>query len=141
MKKITIWVDGDPQGKGRPRFSTRNGYATAYTPKKTSDYENLIANEYIRSENYEMFTGSVGIEINAYFSIPKSLSKKKKQQMIDSNILPLKKPDIDNIAKIVLDGLNDVAWVDDKQVVSLTTTKYYTHDDRPGLEIIVYEWE
>lgn len=140
MKKVMIWVEGEPQGKGRPRFSTRNGFATAYTPKKTSDYEKLIAHEYIRSADCEMFLGEVSVEINAYFDIPKSTTKKKRKQIIEENLMPQKKPDIDNIAKIVLDALNGVGWQDDKQVVQLTTTKYYAHNDRAGVEIIISDW-
>ena len=49
--------------------------------------------------------------------------------MATNEIRPTKKPDNDNIAKIILDALNGVAYQDDKQVVSLQVEKYYTEAD------------
>ena len=45
------------------------------------------------------------------------------------------KPDVDNIAKAVLDALNGVIWVDDKQVVELTVKKYYGTSNEIQIEI------
>ena len=49
------------------------------------------------------------------------------------------KPDIDNIAKSVLDGLNGTAWGDDTQVVEMSIKKYYALDDIEKLEITIEE--
>jgi Holliday junction resolvase RusA-like endonuclease len=61
----------------------------------------------------------------AYYGVPKSKSKKVAADMLNGHILPTKKPDIDNIAKIILDGLNGIAWDDDKQIVELLVGKRY----------------
>ena len=45
--------------------------------------------------------------------------------------MPLKKPDIDNCIKVILDSLNGIAYKDDSQVVSLKIEKYYA--DKPSL--------
>jgi Holliday junction resolvase RusA-like endonuclease len=50
---------------------------------------------------------------------------------------PTKKPDLDNLAKSVLDGLNGVVYLDDSQLVSLHITKVYDHS--PGVDIMVRE--
>ena len=54
--------------------------------------------------------------------------------IIGGDTLPQKKPDADNIAKVVLDALNGVAYEDDKQVVRVTISKVYSFE-KEGLEI------
>jgi Holliday junction resolvase RusA-like endonuclease len=44
-----------------------------------------------------------------------------------------KKPDVDNIAKSILDALNGAAYDDDKQVVALMIHKEYS--DTPRVDI------
>ncbi len=63
------------------------------------------------------FTGCVKAEIKAYYRIPKSDSKNKRQLKLDGKIRPNKKPDVDNIIKAVLDALNGVAYTDDAAIV------------------------
>lgn len=129
-------IDGEPVGKGRPRF-TRSGHA--YTPDKTANYEALIRLAF--QENFPGFVPwecPVEVYMEAYFSIPKSFSKKRHQQAEDQLIRPTKKPDTDNIAKCK-DALNGIAWKDDSQVVTEHVYKFYS--DRPRLVIEVYKWE
>lgn len=71
----------------------------------------------------------VSVSVSAFFPIPKSYSKAKRQACIDRELRPDKKPDIDNILKSVLDAMNRVAYEDDKQVVELIGRKYYTESD------------
>ena len=124
-------IKGDPVAKGRPRFS---GYH-AYTPKKTRDYEALVKQSYMGQCGNVITEKDVKITIIAYFSIPKSKSKKVKEQMATGEIRPSKKPDIDNVMKSILDGLNGVAFVDDKQVVEVHVEKWYSEDPRVFVEI------
>ena len=55
--------------------------------------------------------------------------------MLCGRILPTKKPDVDNVAKIILDGLNCIAWDDDTQVVDLSVSKYYSEEPRVSVMI------
>ncbi len=117
-------VLGAPQGKARPRFSRKSG--TVYTPKKTANYEKKIAAEYRRNGGPMFPAGTyVSVHVKAIFPIPQSWSKAKKQEAIDDLLRPDKKPDIDNILKVVLDALNGVAYEDDKQVVCISCQKIY----------------
>lgn len=75
------------------------------------------------------------VYIRAYFEIPKSVSKKKKQQMLENEISPIIKPDTDNIAKSILDSLNGIAYLDDKQVIRLTVEKWYAEVPSVSVEI------
>lgn len=122
---FTFEIVGEPQGKGRPRFSTRGGFVKTYTPEKTASYENFVKLCYLNKYKGQKLDGEIIAEIIAYFSIPKSFSKKKRVQAIEGKIMPTKKPDTDNIAKTILDSLNGIAFEDDKQVVALLVKKLY----------------
>lgn len=121
-------VDGKPQGKQRPRFSRIS--KTVYTPTKTAKYEKQIAKAYTESGGKcipaECY---VSVSVSAFFPVPKSYSKKKREDCLERRLRPDKKPDMDNILKVVLDALNEVAYEDDKQVVELIGRKYYTESD------------
>lgn len=81
----------------------------------------------------------VRIVVDAYFKIPKSYTKGKRLACRHNIRRPDKKPDIDNILKAVLDGLNEAAFVDDKQVVSVACHKYYAAQGDGYLKITVQE--
>lgn len=78
------------------------------------------------------------LRIVARFLPPKSTSKKKQKQMLDGEILPLKKPDMDNIVKVVADALNGVAYNDDTQIVLVSAKKAYSAIE--GLDVTVEEY-
>lgn len=122
---FTFEIIGEPQGKGRPRFSTRGGFVKTYTPKKTASYENFVKVCYLNKYKGQKLDGEIIAEIIAYFPIPKSFSKKKRSEAIEGKIRPTKKPDTDNIAKTILDSMNGIAFEDDKQVVALLVKKLY----------------
>lgn len=126
-------VDGKIVGKARPRF-TRQGHC--YTPKATVLYEKWIANNY-KKENGILFQNPIVVKIIANIGIPKSATKKFKENALNGIEKPTKKPDADNIAKAVLDALNKVAYSDDKQVIGLSVKKRYA--EKEFLEIEVEE--
>ena len=133
MKQVIFTVKGEPRGKGRPRF-TKTG--RVYTPSETAQYEHLLALSYRNSAKGYKFTSPVRVTIKAYQKPPKK-SKKVVEDMLNGRILPTKKPDLDNIAKIVLDGLNKIAWDDDTQVIEMMVVKRYAED--PLVAVIVEE--
>lgn len=134
---IKFTIPGEPAGKGRPKF-TKNGHT--YTPGKTVSYENMVKLFFRQA-----YPGTKPIEkdvpllvtIAAYFKIPASASKKKRQAMLEDKIKPTKKPDWDNIGKIVCDALNGIAYHDDSQVVTGTVDKLYS--DTPRVEVQIEE--
>lgn len=124
-KQCDFTVFGDVVGKGRPRFSTRNGFPQAYTPKKTADYEKQIKSAYLEKYKPMMFeSGAIFLEVDVTIGVPKSESKKKKEHLIEFEE-PTKKPDIDNILKIVMDALNGIAYTDDSQITHVVIHKRY----------------
>lgn len=138
MKAVRFTVPGEPQGKGRPRFS-RFGPVRTFTPDKTAVYENLIKLEYQAQAGGARFPdGAVlGISVTAYYAIPKRASRKARQQMLAGLILPTKKPDWDNIGKAVADALNGIAYHDDAQIAEGTVRKAY--GDEPRLEVEIFD--
>ena len=120
-----IVVEGKIKGKARPRFNTKTG--RAFTPGDTITYENWIKCCY-QEQDGKFIDGPVSVRIEVYYKIPKSYTKKRVQAIRDGVEMPLKKPDSDNIAKIVLDSLNKIAFDDDAQVVELTVVKKWTEE-------------
>lgn len=143
MKTICFTVPGKPQGKARARtfYNPKTKGMSSVTPEKTVLYENFISTCYLQAAGEERFadTAYIRIRIQAFYGIPKSSSKVKREAMLKGELLPAKKPDIDNIAKAVLDALNSVAYRDDTQVVELQLRKQYS--EKPRVEICMEELE
>lgn len=127
-----VIVEGKIKGKARPRFF--NGHAVTTT--ETVHYENWVRICY-QNQCGEYLEGPIRARIIAYYKIPKSYSKKRIEGILEGQEQPTKKPDIDNIAKIVLDSLNDIAFHDDSQVVELTVIKRWTQE----IERVEFELE
>ena len=131
MKIVRINVA--PVAKGRPKYSK---YGT-YTPKKTREYEEYIKSEWLKC-HAEPFEGALYAMLIFGVPIPKG-SRKRQEMSANGNIKPTKRPDIDNYAKAVLDGLNGVAYKDDNQIVELYCCKKYAPE--PFVEIRLEELE
>ena len=127
--KVKFTVYGEPQGKGRPRFSKVANHVKTRTPDETILYENLIQTEFRRQCGNVRFSDEdqLDMRILAFYQIPSSVSKKKTR--------PTKKPDWDNIGKVVADSLNQVAYRDDAQVVDSQVRKFYS--DQPRIEVTI----
>lgn len=63
-------------------------------------------------------SGQISVSIAVFRALPKSRPKKIASEP------DTVKPDVDNIAKTVLDALNGVAYADDSQVVRLVVNKF-----------------
>ena len=134
MPKIDVTFcveDGqDPVAKARPRWS--NG--RVYTPTKTVSAENMIRKCW-KDAGGEMIHGPVAVSISFLLATPKAWSKAKKELAQEHEILPLKKPDVDNLVKTVLDALNGLAYEDDKQICELHAYKTYNETPRTCVRV------
>ena len=134
--RIDFNIPGKIRAKQRPRFNGK----FAYTPKQTVEYENWIRTCFLdKYRGQKPLEKPLKVKIIAYYEIPKSISKKKQKQMLDCEIFPTVKPDTDNIAKSILDSLNKIAYLDDKQVVKLEVEKYYSQ--MPSVAVMIEEME
>lgn len=120
-------------GKQRPRYSAKTH--RMYTPTKTSTFEEKIKWAFKAKYNVqtELSTKPFKAKIIAIFEPPKSLSKKKKEELLYGEYT--KKPDADNIAKIILDSLNGLAYKDDNQVSELLVLKQYGDENEIRVEL------
>ena len=134
---IYFVVPGDPQGKGRPKASSRGGFVRMYTPAATRQYEEKIAwAATLARGTWPVMCTPMSLRVVAHHPIPVSWSKRKQQQALAGELVP-GKPDLDNVAKAVLDALNGVIYLDDKQVIKLVAEKKYSFD--PRVEVYVHE--
>lgn len=127
-------IIGQPTGKARPRV-TRWG---THNTEKTVLYENLVKISY-QEQCGEYTEKPLEVYITVLYDIPKSTPKKNIPLMLDGRLTPCKKPDIDNIAKIILDALNGVAYKDDTQVISLRIDKHYSEQAKVIVNINEYK--
>lgn len=131
MEVCKFTVPGTPQGKGRPRVTK---YGT-FTPEKTKQYEELVRWSWRAAKCKPLANQPLEVLVYAYFTPPKSASKKKQNAMLGAPYMH--KPDADNIAKAILDALNGIAYADDSAVVSLTVEKFYAETARVDVVIRV----
>lgn len=135
---------GDAVGKARPRYSQRQGYVHTYTPKKTQLFEQALQLHFKTAYKGDMPAYQrevpVRIEVTIAVAVPKSWSKKKREQAISDEILPTKKPDLDNVLKSIFDALNGFAYEDDAQIVEIQAERYYTGEE-PFINVKVEEYE
>ena len=130
-------VPGKIIGKGRPRLNSYTG--VVYTPTRTKDYESLVEQYFLlKYPRFKALEGRIKINIIAYFSIPKATKKSDINEMLDNTISPTKKPDIDNIVKVVLDSMNKFAFKDDNQITKLEVEKRYSLEDKIYIKIEEY---
>lgn len=102
-----------------------------YTPSSTQNFEQKIKNAFLEKYNItELSDRPIKALIIVEIEPPKSISKKKRLELIEEVISYTKKPDIDNIAKIILDGLNGIAYKDDSQIYRLEIYKRYGYENK-----------
>lgn len=156
-----IVLEGEPRGKGRPRFSTHGGFVKVYTDTATAEYEELIQIEVLRLlggqalidrtrqikrrsfiEAYTDFGGEpmfkcpVRVEMEIRHPIRMSWTKGKKAAALAGLIAPTLKPDPDNVAKIWFDAFNDCMWKDDTQVIRMSVERSFSEDPSVLVRVI-----
>ena len=133
---ISLTIPGEPQGKRRARFARAGHFIKSYADPATVNYETFIREMFcLAYPGFVPLSGELEVEIAAFCSIPKSASKKKRALMKGGGLRPAKKPETDNIAKVVLDALTGLAFANDSQVVRLIVEKSYS--DRPRITVEV----
>jgi len=125
QKRVKFSIPGKAVAKGRPRKGMYGGF---YTPKNTTKFENfvkMIASKYFKKPISE------AVEIHVKFKLPrpKRLIWKTKPmpEVPCTNV-----PDIDNMLKSVVDGLEGIAFYNDKQIWKIVCEKvYHAGNDKP----------
>lgn len=135
---LSIYIPGEACAQGRPRFAviknktTGKSRAVAFDPKESKNYKSLVkmaAQEAIDEQGWKYTELPLVLTICVWKSIPKSKSKKFREAAIAGYEFPAVKPDVDNVAKTIMDALSKVAYKDDSQIVDLVIKKRYTEDE------------
>lgn len=139
MRSISFFIPGDIRGKGRPRSRVcgkpgSKQFVQVYSQKEDVHYENLVKLTFMNAaqkDGWKMVEQGVPVkaEFTCMFERPASMKTKR-----NINIkYAMKKPDFDNIEKIICDPLNKIAYYDDSQIVSATIDKIFADDNPPGV--------
>lgn len=127
---LRFTVPGEPHGWARARANGQR----YFTDRKSLSRKQAIAAWAIEA-GAKMREDALRVTVRAYFGAPKSASKKRVAAMLAGMEYPTKKPDGDNIAKIIGDALNGVAWRDDVQVVDWIIEKRWDVEPRMEIEV------
>lgn len=135
MEPLIFSVPGEVRGKGRPRIVKIGGFSRMTADKATVSYESLVrlAAEQARGRR-PPFECPLSVTLRARIVPATSASKKAQTAMLAGLQPPAKKPDLDNIIK-VLDALNGIAFKDDAQIVEIVALKVYA--ETAGLDVSI----
>lgn len=134
---VTIRVLGAPIPLMRPRFCHRGKFISVYDPQVK---EKEQVRWQIRDE-YKEKPLSVPLKVDILFGmpIPKHTSKVRVREMLKGALVPMVKPDLDNLVKFILDCLNEILFDDDKQICEFHARKIYTIEPRTIIQARKYE--
>jgi Holliday junction resolvase RusA-like endonuclease len=134
LRVIRLTLYGDPVGKARPRVTrTRTGRSLTYTPSRTAQAEEQWKALFLESGQKPFPEGTpLCLSLRAYLSRPRYLRKKGR--------LPITRPDLDNLTKLVTDALEGLAYHRDSNFIAMTLSKHYVvYPDPPRVEIEITE--
>lgn len=136
---ISITLYGDPIPWKRPQFKRIKNRLLSYDGQKVSKEQ---CKWQIKAQfNQELIFSSVLIDILFFLKIPVSTSSIKRRQMLHGKIHHIKKPDIDNLQKFVLDCLTKTVINDDSQIIQLRSKKLYSDNPCTLIRISPFELE
>jgi Holliday junction resolvase RusA-like endonuclease len=120
-RKIEFTISGEPVAQGRPRFSNRGGFVKAYDPAKSRNGKQHVRYAAKHAmEGEEPLEGPLHMRAEFGIMMPKSLARKRTPRSREYRV---KKPDLDNLIKLVKDGCSGVVYLDDNTVVMVTARK------------------
>ena len=131
---IKLSILGEPKAQKRHRHVRMGNFVRQYDPSASDKGDFLSIVQYNAPK--EPFCGALAVAIRFYFTRPKSHFKTGKNSHVMKDTAPLwhtSKPDVDNMAKFLMDSLNKIYWKDDSYIADCCITKQY--DDKPRTEI------
>ena len=114
----------------------------AFTPKRTVEWEASIYGQSLSQRPPYPWDGPIALGVAFYKRIPKNVSRRKRELMLNNEIYPASaRDDFDNMLKSIKDALNGLYWLDDGQVCrmiqvnGLDSGKYFS--EIPRVEILI----
>jgi Holliday junction resolvase RusA-like endonuclease len=134
VSSLSFTVPGTPVPKARPRRSKHGG---VYTPASTTQAEERVKKAWMDAGGFSLGDGPLSVTVDAYFARPPShynrngsLSAAGKRATVPGRC------DGDNVAKLVLDSCNGLAYKDDRQVVALHAHKWWCVRGEPECVVV-----
>jgi Holliday junction resolvase RusA-like endonuclease len=147
---IQIIIDGFAQAQRAPQgvivpplppAIRRHHTVRMYSPAEVRKWQaeaRFLASKAMEDKN--PLKGQLIVDIAVYLAPPMSMSKKKLDLALAGRIRPITRPDCDNYAKSTLDALNQIVWLDDSQIVTLTVSKWYAEKPRVVVHVNEIPW-
>jgi len=138
---MNLTINIPPMPQSRPRFTSRGDYTRAYEDKKMTAYKNAVADCVRRQKGADVLTGNLSLVLDFYVETPNYLKNRKKSQerLKNEQIWCGNRPDLDNYIKAILDACNGVLYLDDNQIVMMSSRKVYSLDPRTEIKIEILE--
>ena len=145
MSTLAFTVTGDPKGQPRPRaFARKMGavhVARFYDSDVADEWKRAVRRalfETLEQTRWELTLAPVSVSINFAMPRPKSHSGTKGLKP-SAPVAHVGKPDVDNLAKLILDQItrSECVWRDDSQVVSLTVHKFWAVANEQGCSVSI----
>ena len=135
---IEIIIPGKPIAKKRPRFARRGKFTTTYSDQETEESKFMAQVLATLGKDWQTLTGPLFMEIHFDFPRPKNhYGTGKNADKIKANApkFHIIKPDLDNLEKFVCDCMNGIVFLDDAQVIHISSRKAWA--DNPITKIII----
>ncbi len=132
-------IDGKPYGQPRARAVRRGNGVAFYDPATAKAFKQRVRKAYLDVAGEHVPIPHhipITVGIYAHFKPPSKCRKAERERLILDNAACTMRPDADNIAKAVLDALNELAYEDDAQVVSLIVWKCFDAEPRTIVTVI-----
>jgi len=131
-KVIRIQISMEPVPKGRPRTTVQGGRVWTFTPAKTKKAQDFIRERLERHQD-KCFGAHIPVMLTAVFYRTKSKYLTRRETM------PVRKPDLDNFNKLLLDSINGILVADDAQITTCHLRKRWTDKPYPYITIRLEE--
>jgi Holliday junction resolvase RusA-like endonuclease len=133
---VEFLIPGDAVPWKSPQVVQRGKFRMAYSPKRMAEQKKEIQ----RLATQAMMgrppsTESVRIYIKIFKKVPKSYSKKKRAMCLENPHLCPATPDVTNVVKLTEDGMKEIVFYDDKQVVSQRNDRFWSEE--AGVNVVV----
>lgn len=129
-KRVAFSIPGPPKGKGRPRAvpgidAAGELFVRMVTPADTREAEEAVRRAFRKAHpDHRPFTSPVLLRFTAVFQTPRYFNRALREAAARGSLYAIKKPDKDNIEKLIVDALNGIAFVDDQQVMGGGIKRY-----------------
>jgi len=139
--KLNYFLTIPAKDIGRPRpKSVRYGRYRTYNSKTVRKWMTKIKDVGVSEIASKGLTAKestpVTIVATAYMPMPKATAKKRQEGLV--GVPHLKKPDVDNLLKPIVDGLTEAGmWADDNQVWSMKIQKVYCRQGDQRVEVAI----